>query len=132
MSLKLSYAIILGFGLSVAASVTASAGEGLDNLIQVGKSMESGQKALADETSVFNAVKAAVETGAIKPGQTQDEIRTKYGQPSTFLTKPNGRSKWVYKPGYGDYFSGTKVYLLFDAGKKLIESSVITQKKEKK
>jgi len=118
--------------LALVLSANLSWAAGLDNLIQASKNMEEGQKALAEETRVFSVVKAGVLSGTVKPGLAENEIISLYGSPSTFMDQDDGGAKWIYKPGYGDYFSGTKIYLFFGADKKLTEARIVTQKKDNK
>lgn len=100
----------------IAFSFASSAGaEGIDSLVEVGRSMADIGNAMDQETKIFKAVKAAVDNGDIKKGLSQSEIRSRYGEPviasDDFATK---REKWVYKPADSSFFEGIRIYLFFD------------------
>ena len=119
------YTLILFLSLT-SSSVYA---DGLGTLIQVGKSQDAMERALRQETKVYEAVKKGVETGTIDKGETQDAIRKNYGDPVVVLSEKNNTEKWVYKPGYTSHFDGIKIYLFFDEDKKLIGIKMLNRKK---
>ena len=107
-------------GIIAAVMVIASSAqiraEGIDSLIEVGKSMADINEAMAEETRVFNAVKAAVDLGAIKKGLTKDSIREQYGEPVIINDdSATKREKWGYKPSTSSFLKGIRIYLYFDA-----------------
>lgn len=91
-------------------------------MIEVGKSMADINKAMDEETKVFNRVKEAVDSGAIKKGMSKNDIRSRYGEPvivnDDSATK---REKWAYKPASSTFFKGIRIYLLFDGSGNLDE-----------
>lgn len=88
---------------------------GLDSLVEVGKSMADINAAMDEETKAFNRVKGAIDSGAIKKGLSEAEIRSRYGEPVIVNDdSATGREKWVYKPAGSSFFKGTRIYLLFD------------------
>ncbi|MFH1594577.1 MAG: hypothetical protein ABID09_07780 [Candidatus Omnitrophota bacterium] len=93
--------------------------EGLSTLIEVGKSQDGMEMQLNDETKTFDAVKEAIEKGAITKGLTQESILNNYGKPVVVLAEDGNREKWIYKPGWASHFEGVKIYLFFDPQKKL-------------
>ena len=63
--------------------------EGLGTLIELGKSQAEMQKQWAQETKTFEAVKRAIETGAIKKGMDKAIVLAKYGEPVVMVdTEP--------------------------------------------
>lgn len=99
----------------ILANCAAASAEGLDSLIEVGKSMADINAAMAEETKSFDRVKAAVESGDIKKGTPKDEIKKQYGEPvisnEDSATK---REKWAYMPATSTFFKGIRIYLYFD------------------
>lgn len=99
--------------------------EGLNSLIEVGKSMADIKEAMEEDTRAFNIVNAAVRRGAIKKGLPKESIRSSYGEPvianDDFAT---GREKWVYMPASSTFFKGEKIYLFFDSKGNLDEVKV--------
>jgi len=110
--------------LLCAAASMASA-EGLDTLIEVGKSMQEIAKETDRETASYKAVKQAVETGVIKEGVNQDFIVQRFGEPVVSVSQKEDSERWVYKPATDDFFKGSKIYLIFGADKMLKEIKVV-------
>ncbi len=99
--------------LAVIILVLAGCSEGVRNLITVAKSQAEAEKMLDEETDTYGRVKNAICKNKIRIGQSADAIRAKYGEPVVVIDEDEYH-KWVYKPGYADYFSHEKVYLFFD------------------
>jgi len=51
------------------------AGEGLSNLIELGRNQAAIQKAYERETVIYGSVAKAIEKGKVYKGQTGDEIK---------------------------------------------------------
>lgn len=92
-----------------------SRAEGINSLVEVGKSMADINAAQQEETRSFDRVNAAVKSGAIRKGIAKESIRAQYGEPvisnEDAATK---REKWVYIPATSSFFEGEKIYLFFD------------------
>lgn len=102
--------------------------EGIGTLIQVGKSMDDAERALAKETAQYEKVKAGLDSGEIKKGMAQGEVIKKYGQPQVaFKDSMTKRDKWVYKPGSSNYFEGAKIYIFFDDNGLIDEAQLINK-----
>lgn len=100
---------------AIIACSSPAGGEGLDSLMEVGRSMADINAAMDKETKAFNAVKAAVDSGDIKKGLSQDEIRSRYGEPVIANDDSStNREKWAYKPADSSFFKGVRIYLFFD------------------
>lgn len=93
--------------------------EGLSTLSQVAKNQDSMLGETQKETKAFNAVKKGLENGTLTKGQTQDIIRSRFGEPVVTLTNSDGNEKWIYKPAHASYFNGIKIYLFFNTEKTL-------------
>ena len=119
---------IAGFmaAVIVIASSAQIRAEGLDALIEVGKSMADINAATAEETRVFNAVKAAIDRGIIKKGLSMAAIRKQYGEP-VIINEDSAtkREKWGYKPDTSSFLKGVRVYLYFDKNGILDEIRVV-------
>ena len=115
----LSVIIIL---LSLAANAYAGR---LGMLLGIAKDQSNMEKALAKETKTFEKIARAIEEGRIRAGQTQDEIRRKYGGPSVAVEKSDGTERWVYKPSEKSYFENAKIYLFFNHDKVLNSIEVL-------
>lgn len=111
----------------ISLSSRTSHAEGLSTLIEMGKSQKEMEKTANKETKRFQAVKKAVNNAKIKKGQSQDSIRKKFGEPVIIIAGKNSQEKWVYKPGYATFFDKNKIYLSFDADKKLSGIKVINK-----
>ena len=106
--------LYLAAGAIIACSSPAG-GEGLDSLVEVGRSMADISAAMDKETKAFNAVKAAVDNGDIKKGLSKAEIRSRYGEPVIANDdSATNREKWAYKPADSSFFKGIRIYLFFD------------------
>lgn len=120
-------AAVILFSLLVFPAVSCYA-DGLGTLIQVGKSMDDAERKFAEETAVFEKVKAGVEGDAIKKGLPQSAIIKQYGYPQVAIQDAKSkREKWVYKPGSSTYFEGIKIYLFFDSEGLLDETQVVNK-----
>lgn len=102
--------------------------EGLNALIEVGKSMADAKKTLDSETARYNKVKQAIGAGAIAKGQPKSAIRSRYGEPviinEDYLTK---RERWVYKSAGSSFFKGEIAYLFFGSDGLLDETKLSKQ-----
>lgn len=102
--------------------------EGLGTLIELGKSQAEIQKQYAQETKAFQAVKKAIETGAIKKGMDRGAIIDKYGDPVVIVDDLDGKRKdWIYKPAESSFFKGIRATLFFTADGVLDEAKVEEQ-----
>ncbi len=98
----------------VACSFLAGA-EDCGSIVEVGRSMADINAAMDEETKAFKDVKAAVDSGHIKKGLSQAEVRSRYGEPVIANDDPAAkRQKWVYKPASSSLFEGIRIYLYFD------------------
>lgn len=98
----------------IASSVRACA-EGLDTLVDMGKSMADIGAAMDEETDTFNRVKSAVDSGKITRGSSGANIRARYGEPVIISCDSAAKKeKWAYKPASSSFFKGVRIYLLFD------------------
>ena len=97
-------------------SASSVCADGIDTLIEIGRSQADIQKSYQEETGSYNSVKKAVESGAIKKWQAKSEITRIYGEPVVVIGDfPNKREKWVYKPAASDFLGGgPKINLYFD------------------
>jgi len=100
--------------LTICFSAGLSNAEGLQTLIETGKSMGEIQKALDEETERYVQVKQAIDSGMLKKGASKDEVVAQYGEPIVAsidtITK---RAKLVYMPASSSFFKGAKIYLYF-------------------
>lgn len=88
--------------------------DGLDSLIELGRSQAEMQKQCAEETRIFEKVKKGIEMGAIAKGQTKDTIKTKYGDAVVAVKDLDGkREDWIYKPAASSFFKGVRATLVF-------------------
>jgi hypothetical protein len=118
------YAVVIAAILFM--QVSCCCAEGLSTLIEVGKGQAEIQKAFAEETRIFNGVKKAVQSSAIKNGQTNSEILSKYGEPVVSVRDyDTDREKWIYKPAKSSFSEGERIYLFFDKNGVLVEVKVI-------
>lgn len=100
--------------LAVSLCSGISYAEGLQTLIQAGKSMGEIQKALAEETRSYEQVKQGVDSGRIKRGASKNDIIAEYGEPVVSNTDAQtNREKFIYMPATSSAFSGPKIYLYF-------------------
>ncbi len=99
--------------------------EGLGTLIELGRSQAEMQKQYAQETRAFEAVKKAIEAGAIKKGMDKASLLAKYGEPVVMVDDPDGkREDWIYKPAESSFFKGIRATLLFTAEGALDEAKI--------
>lgn len=99
--------------------------EGLDVLIQVAKSQAEIKKQYTEETRSFEKVKKAIESGAIKKGQTKSEIQAKYGRGIVAVKNLDGqREDWIYKPETSSFFKGIRATLVFTDKNMLDEARI--------
>ena len=88
--------------------------EGLGTLMELGKSQAEMEKQYARETKAFEAVKGAIEAGAIKKGMDKAFVLAKYGEPVVMVDDPDGkRENWIYKPAESSFFKGIRATLFF-------------------
>jgi hypothetical protein len=92
--------------------------EGLDTLIEAGKSQAEIQKEYAKETKAFEKAKKALANNAVTAGMSKDDLRKECGEPVVIVSASGGKSeKWLYKPASSTFFKGPKISLLFgDSG----------------
>lgn len=103
--------------------------DGLNALIEVGRSQADIARAASRETENFKKVKRAVESGAIEKGVAKERISRAYGEPVIAYEK-GGRIVWVYKGAGDSFFEGVKVYLIFDMEGALEEARIAERKKK--
>jgi len=99
--------------------------DGLDSLIEVGRSQSEIAKAYAEETRAYESVKRAIEGKGIVKGMAKKAILDKYGEPVVMVGEyGTDREKWIYKPKTSDFSKGPKISLLFTKDGILDEISV--------
>ena len=99
--------------------------EGLGTLIELGKSQAEMQKQYTRETKAFEAVRRAIEAGAIKKGMDKAAVLTKYGEPVVVVDDADGKRKdWIYKPEGSSFFKGVRATLFFTAEGALDEAKI--------
>ena len=99
---------------------------GLGELMSISRAQADAQRTYADETKAFERVKAAIDDGEIKKGQTKKEIKNRYGEPVVnTVESETGREKWIYKPAKSSFFEGVRIYLYFDKENKLDEIKIV-------
>ena len=99
---------------------------GIGELMDIARAQADAQKTYASETRAFERVKAAIDNGAIKKGQSKKEIADRYGEPVVNMTdSATGREKWIYKSAKSSFFEGTRIYLYFDKNGNLDEVKVV-------
>ncbi|MFH1665407.1 MAG: hypothetical protein ABIA77_04590 [Candidatus Omnitrophota bacterium] len=95
---------------------------GLQALIEVGKKNQEMEKELKGETGAYEKVRKALDKGRFEKGEAAADIIRKYGEPVIVLQdEKGGGQKWVYKPAQASFWSGEKVYLLFDENDALVD-----------
>ena len=88
--------------------------DGLNSLIEVGRSQGEIAKAYTEETRTYEGVKRAIEGGGIAKGKSKKEILDRYGEPVVMVGDyGTDREKWIYKPQTSDFFKGPKISLIF-------------------
>jgi len=101
-------------------------GVGLGELMSLARSQKSAQDTYREETRAFERVKADIDRGLIKKGQSKKEIKDRYGEPVVNTRdSETTRDKWIYKPAKSSFFSGIKAYLYFDKDDKLDEVKIV-------
>lgn len=106
--------------------------EGLNTLIEVGKSMGEIAKESEAETKRFDAVKKGIQTGRIVKGQSRDSILKEYGEPVIEKAKTKREPyAMVYKPSSASFFEGIKIYLYFDDNGFLTDTKIVNQEPKK-
>lgn len=120
---------ILCAGVSIIAFwYTSAYAADLKTLMEIGASQADIAKTLQQETKVYNGVKSAIDSGAIKKGMAADKLRKKYGEPViSVYDKKREADKWLYMPSESTHFKGEKIYLYFDKENKLTEWEKIEQ-----
>jgi len=119
--------IIIACVISLSLAFNCHA-EGLGTLIELGRSQAEMQKQYAQETKAFEAVKKAIDAGAVKKGADKSSIRAKYGEPVAIVDDLDGkREDWIYKPAGSSFFKGTRATLIFTAEGALDEAKVEEQ-----
>lgn len=102
--------------LIIVSSAHQAWAEGLDSLIEAGKAAADIEAGMQEETRAFDAVKEAVDSGAIKKGLSREFIREQYGEPVIINNdSATGREKWAYKPATSTFLEGIRIYLYFDS-----------------
>ena len=115
-------ALILIFVFMSAGYVRA---EGLDALIEVGKSQAEIAKAYSEETKAYESVKRAIGGGAIVKGANKKSVFDKCGEPVVMVGDyGTDREKWIYKPATSDFSKGPRISLFFTKDGVLDEISV--------
>ncbi len=88
--------------------------EGLDALIEVGKSQGEIAKAYSAETKTYEGVRRGIESGGIVKGAAKKSILDKYGEPVVVVGDyGTDREKWIYKPASSDFGKGPRISLFF-------------------
>ncbi|MCX5665892.1 MAG: hypothetical protein NT036_02445 [Candidatus Omnitrophica bacterium] len=106
--------IVVVFCIILISCASNCCAEGLGTLIELGRSQAEMHKQYAQETRSFEAVKRAIETGAIKKGMDKASILSKYGEPVVIVDDLDGkRVDWIYKPAESSFFEGVRATLFF-------------------
>lgn len=95
-------------------------------MIALGRSQAQMEKALERETKVYEHLSEAIKNGEIKKSESQNTIEEKYGMPVVIIEE-EVYQRWVYKPGYGDFFKGPKISLFFDNSKRLTKIEILPE-----
>jgi hypothetical protein len=108
--------IMVAFCVILLASAFDCRAEGLGTLIELGRSQAEMKKQYDQETKAFEAVKKAIEAGAIKKGMDKASVIAKYGEPVVIVDDLDGKRKdWIYKPAESSFFKGIRATLFFTA-----------------
>ncbi|MFC1479862.1 hypothetical protein ACFL5Y_00220 [Candidatus Omnitrophota bacterium] len=95
---------------------------GVKALMKLSKDRGKMVKEYKQETENYKKVEKAIARGQLAKGESATRIEKRYGAPViTFTDAKNKTRQWVYKPGNLSFFSGEKIYLIFDNEDKLIE-----------
>lgn len=117
---------IIFLALCLVLASSAVFAEGLDSLIEVGRSMSDIAREREAEIRSFEAVKRAIQNGSLKKGVSKDSVRRQYGDPVIELEEAGGtKERWVYKHADSSFFEGNKAYLIFDSNGCLEEAQVV-------
>lgn len=115
--------IINGALIILFAAALDCRAEGLDTLIEMGRSQAQIQEQYAEETRAFEKVKKAIGSGDIRKDETKSAIRATYGAPVVVVKDPDGkREDWMYKPSSSSFFKGIRAVLVFSQAGLLEES----------
>ncbi|MBU4377176.1 MAG: hypothetical protein KKD29_06880 [Candidatus Omnitrophica bacterium] len=114
------YGILMVAGLFIFFSADYTLAADMKKLMEVGASQTEIAKSLRQETKSYDAVKKAINSGAIKEGMTADTIRKKYGGPIIEVyDKKRDITKWLYMPASSNHFGGEKLYIHIDSDNKV-------------
>lgn len=103
---------------------------GLKTLMEIGAGQAEIAKSLRQETESYDAVKKAVNSGAIKEGMAADTIREKYGGPIVeTYDKKSDLTRWLYMPASSGHFKGEKLYIYIDSENKVKRCELILSPK---
>jgi len=117
--------IIVALFSAILLLASSCMAEGLDTLIEMGKSQAEIQKEYTDETRAFENVKKAIESGAIKRRQTKKSILDSYGESVVVVKDRDGiREDWIYKPAESSFFKGIRATLIFTEDGMLDEAKI--------
>lgn len=112
-------------------SVSVCGAEGLGTLIEVANSQAQIKKQYDEETRNFEKVKKAIESGAIRKGQTRSDISAIYGKGVVSIKNFDGkREDCIYKPGTSSFFKGIRATLIFTEDG-ILDEAWIEEKAEK-
>lgn len=87
--------------------------EGMQTLIELGKSEKYKEQILRQETINFRRAKRYIQGKARKEELSKDIALSKFGEPVLVFYETEGE-KWVYKAGNKNWFNAEKIYLFFD------------------
>ncbi len=108
------YVMIFTSVVMISSFTGMAMSDGLDSLIEVGRSQGEIAKAYAEETRTYENVKRAIQNGAIKKGMTAKAVLDKYYEPVVVVGEyGTDRKKWIYKPQTSDFFEGPRISLFF-------------------
>ena len=112
--------------LAFCVSVPYVFADGIETLIDVGKSQAEMQKKYKSETAIYEDVLKGYKSGAIKTGAKRQEIMNRYGDPVVIVDDhPRKREKWVYKPAATSFLDGgERINMYFDAAGDLEEIKI--------
>ena len=89
---------------------------GISSLMTLSKDRGAMEADYKKETKNYEAVREAIDKGALTKGMSGDEVSKKYGDAIMILSEADGgKTRWVYKLAAVNYFSGSKVYLFFNS-----------------
>jgi hypothetical protein len=86
------------------------------------------QEIIKNQAESYNKLKDHIKEGNIYRGLKKKDILTAFGQPVvSLIIEPSpleesafGKEKWVYRDAAEDWFTGEKVYLIFDKSGSLL------------